>query len=221
MIARELINHMIPPLKLTDNAAYAIAWLEEFRTKELPVVDNGAFIGLINDDEILDSNDGAKLIGDFELGCADCFVNESQYFYDILKIAVDNTVELVGVVDDNKEFVGVITIQDTITAFAQTTPIQAQGSVLVLSMSSNDYSLSELSRLVEENNARILSSSIRQDPTDNSKIKVTLKINLEDISSIVATLERFEYKIISRFQETEVTESDRDKIDELLKFLDI
>ena len=219
MIAKELINHMIPPLKLTDTAAYAIAWLEEFRTKELPVVNDGKFLGLINDEQILDSNDGNKFIGDFELNCADCFVNESQYFYDILKLAVDSNVELVGVVDDNKEFVGVITIQDTITAFAQTTPIQAQGSVLVISMNSSDYSLAELSRLVEENNARILSSSIKQDTGD--RIKVTLKINLEDISNIVATFERFEYKIISRFQETEVTESDRDKIDELLKFLDI
>ncbi|RLD25015.1 MAG: cbs domain containing protein [Bacteroidetes bacterium] len=212
---------MIPPLKLTDTAAYAIAWLEEFRTKELPVVNNGEFLGLINDEQILDSNDGSKLIGDFDLGCADCYVQESQYFYDILKLAVDSNVELVGVVDESKEFVGVITIQDTITAFAQTTPIQAEGSVLVLSMDSADYSLSELSRLVEENNARILSSSVRQDPGDVSRIKVTLKINLEDISSIVATFERFEYKIISRFQETVVTEDDRDKIDELLKYLDL
>jgi acetoin utilization protein AcuB len=221
MIAKELINHMIPPLKLTDTAAYAIAWLEEFRTKELPVVNNGEFLGLINDAQILDSNDSSKLIGDFDLDCADCFVQESQYFYDVLKLAVDSKVELVGVVDESKEFVGVITIQDTITAFAQTTPIQAKGSVLVLSMDNADYSLAELSRLVEENNARILSSSVRQDLGDVSRIKVTLKINLEDISSIVATFERFEYKIISRFQETEVTESDRDKIDELLKYLDL
>lgn len=221
MIAKELINHMIPPLKLTDTAAYAIAWLEEFRTKELPVVDKGKFLGLINDEQILDSNDGNKVIGDFDLACSNCFVYESQFFYDILKLAMESKVELVGVVNDNEDFVGVITIQDTITAFAQTTPIQAQGSVLVISMDGVDYSLAELSRLVEENNGRILSSSIKQDPSDSSKIKVTLKINLEDISAIVATFERFEYKIISRFQETIVTDSDRDKIDELLKYLDI
>jgi len=221
MIARELINQMIPPLKLSDSAAYAIAWLEEFRTKELPVVNDGEFLGLIDENQILDSNDNTKLIGDFELNCNDCFVYEEQYFYDILKLAVDNKVELVGVLNREDEFVGVITIQDTITAFAQTTPVQAAGSVVVLSMDSHDYSLSELSRLVEENNARILSSSLKQDPADHNRVKVTLKINLEDISAIVATFERFSYKIISRFQETEVTDSDRDKIDELLKFLDI
>ena len=144
-----------------------------------------------------------------------------QFFYDVIRVAVDNKVELVGVLDNQGQFTGVITIQDTITAFAQTTPFQAPGSVLVLSMPGVDYSLSELGRLVEENNARILSSSVKQDPADHSKIKVTIKINQEDISSIVATLERFDYKIISRFQETEVTDTDKGRIDELLKFLDI
>lgn len=221
MIAKELINQMIPPLKLTDTAEYAMLWFDEFRTKELPVINDGKFIGLISEEQIIDENDETKLIGDYDLDFADCTVREDQFFYDVIKVAVENKVELVGVVDNAGEFVGVITIQDTITAFAQTTPFQAPGSVIVLSMAGIDYSLSELSRLVEENNARILSSSVKQDTADNSKIKVTIKINQEDISSIVATLERFDYKIISRFQETEVTDSDKGRIDELLKFLDI
>ena len=221
MIAKELINQMIPPLKVTDTAAYAIVWMEEFRTKELPVVRNGKFLGLVNEEQIIDSNDDTKQIGECEITCEQCFVKESQYFYDILKIAIDNKVELVGVVDDDGKFVGVITIQDTITAFAQTTPVHAPGSVVVISMDSRDYSLAELSRFVEENNARILSSSVKQDPVDSSKIKVTLKINREEIGSIIATFERFNYKVISRFQETEITDTDRDRIDGLLKYLDI
>ena len=221
MIAKELINQMIPPLKLTDSADYAMLWFDEFRTKELPVVDSGRFLGLITEEQIIDENDDTRLIGDFQLDFQDCTVREDQFFYDVIKVAVENKVELVGVLDSEKEFTGVITIQDTITAFAHTTPFQAPGSVLVLSMPGRDYSLSELSRLIEENNARILSSSVKQDPADHSKIKVTIKINQEDVSSIVATLERFDYKIISRFQETEVTDTDKGRIDELLKFLDI
>ena len=221
MIAKELINQMIPPLKLTDSAEYAMLWFDEFRTKELPVVDDGKFLGLITEEQIIDENDDSKLIRDFELDFDNCFVVEEQFFYDVIKVAVENQVELLAVLNKNKEFVGVITIQDTITAFANTTPFQAPGSVLVLSMFGRDYSLSELSRLIEENNARILSSSVKQDPADHSKIKVTIKINREDITTIVATLERFDYKIISRFQETEVTDNDKGRIDELLKFLDI
>ena len=221
MIAKELINQMIPPLKLSDTAEYAMLWFDEFRTRELPVVDNGKFIGLITEEQILDENDDTKLIGGYALAHENCTVREDQFFYDVIKVAVENKVELVGVVDREKKFVGVITIQDTITAFAHTNPFQAPGSVLVLSMSGRDYSLAELSRLVEENNARILSSSVKHDPADHAKIKVTIKINQEDVSSIVATLERFDYKIISRFQETEVTDTDKGRIDELLKYLDI
>jgi len=221
MIAKELINQMIPPLKLTDTASYALVWLDEFRTRELPVVDNGEFLGLIDEGQILDLNDDTKLIRDFELAHKNCTVRESQFFYDVIRVAVDNDVELVAVLDNENKFAGIITIQDTITAFAQTSPFQAPGSVLVLTMQSRDYSLSELSRLIEENNARILSSSVKHDPIDPNKIKVTIKINREDVSTIVATLERFNYKIISRFQETEVTDSDKGRIDELLKFLDI
>lgn len=221
MIAKELINQMIPPLKLTDTAGNAMVWFDEFRTNELPVVEGGKFLGLITEEQVLDMNEENKLISEFELGCQRCIVSEEQFFYDVIKVAVDNNIELVGVLDHENIYTGVITIQDTITAFAQTSPFQAPGSVVVLSMSGIDYSLSEISRLVEENNARILSSSVKQDPIDNSMIKVTIKINQEDISKIVATLERFDYKIISRFQETEVTDTDKGRIEELLKYLDI
>lgn len=212
---------MIPPLKLTDTAAFAMLWFDEFRTNQLPVVSEGKFLGLITEEQILDLNDDTKLIGEFELSGEKCTVHENQFFYDVIRIAVDNHVDLVGVLDESKKFIGVITIQDTITAFAQTTPFQAPGSVVVLSMYARDYSLAEISRLIEENNARILSSSIKYEPTDTSRLKVTLKINQEDISAIIATLERFDYKIISRFQETEVTETDKGRIDELLKYINI
>jgi acetoin utilization protein AcuB len=221
MIAKELINQMIPPLKLTDTAAFAMLWFDEFRTNQLPVVHEGKFLGLITEEQILDLNDDTKLIGDFELSGQQCTVHENQYFYDVIRVAVDNHVDLVGVLNETNQFIGVITIQDTITAFAQTTPFQAPGSVVVLSMYGRDYSLAEISRLVEENNARILSSSVKFEATDPSRIKVTLKINQEDISAIVATLERFDYKIISRFQETEVTDADKGRIDELLKYINI
>ncbi len=47
MIAEELINHMIPPLKITDDAHKAIVWMEEFRCMHLPVVDEGNLLGFV------------------------------------------------------------------------------------------------------------------------------------------------------------------------------
>ena len=212
---------MIPPLKVTDSAAHAIVWMEEFRCKQLPVVGNGKFMGLVSEEQILDINDASIPISDLTLFCEKCFVQDSQHFYDVIKMASDNDVEIVGVLNAEGAFEGVITIQDTITAFAQTTAVQAPGGIIVISLDAIDYSLAEISRLVESNNARILSSSVKEDDFNNQKLKLTLKINQGNLSAVVATLERFEYKVIARFQEKESEENDQDRIDILLRYLDI
>ena len=221
MIAKELINYMIPPLKETDSAAHAIVWMEEFRCKQLPVVSNGKFKGLVSEEQIMEINDASIPISEMPLFCDKCHVQVDQHFYDVIKVASDNNVEIVGVLDEEETFQGVITIQDTITAFAQTTAVQAPGGIIVISMDAIDYSLAELARLVESNNARVLSSSIKQDSINSKKLKVTLKINQQDLSAVIATLERFEYKVIARFQEKETDQNDQERIDILLRYLDI
>lgn len=221
MIAEELINHMIPPLKLSDSAEKAISWMEEMRCKQLPVVENNKFIGLISEEIILENNNINNTVSAFELTGLDCVVSIDQHFYDVIKIASDHNIQLVAVQDENQEYCGVITVQDTISSFAQTASIQAKGAILVLSMDARDYSLSEISRLIEEEGAKILGSTIRDDGTDPQKLKLTIKINQTDLSRIVATLERFDYKIIARFQEPKVIDADKERLDILLRYLNI
>ncbi|MTI28147.1 CBS domain-containing protein [Fulvivirga kasyanovii] len=221
MIAEELINHMIPPLKPKDSAKKARLWMEELRCNQLPVVEDEKFLGLVSEDLIFEANDAEKSVADFDLIGKRCVVYGSSHFYDVIKIASDNSVQMVGVLNNQEKYIGVITVQDTITSFAQSAAIQIPGGILVLSMNQIDYSLAEISRLIEENNAKILSSSIKEDELDPSKLKLTLKVNRLDLTPIVATLERFGYKIIARFQETKVLDEEKGKIDMLLKYLDI
>jgi len=221
MVAAELINHMIPPLKLSDSAEKAIAWMEELRCEQLPVVQGQKFLGLISEEIILEANDIDHLISHFDLICKDCTVFPNQHFYDVVKTSSDHNVQLIAVIEEDGSYKGVITVNDTISSFAQTATVQAPGAILVLSMESRDYSLSEISRLIEEENAKILGSTIREDDSDPMRLRLTLKINRTNLSSIVATLERFNYKIIGRFQEPRVHDDDRDRLDILLKYLEI
>jgi hypothetical protein len=119
------------------------------------------------------------------------------------------------------EYEGVITVQDIMTSFAKTAAVQIPGGILILSIDLIDYSLAEISRLIEENNAKILSSIVVEDPMDNRKIKLTIKINQLDLTRIVATLERFEYKIIGRYQVDKKDFEDKDRIDMLMRYLNI
>ncbi len=222
MIAEELINHMIPPLKVTDLADKAIVWMEEFRCMHLPVVDEGELLGFISEEIILESNHIDRPLSTFELTGKDCSVPLYSHFYDILKVANNHRLQIVAVLNEDQKYVGVITVQDIMISFAQTAAVQMPGGILVLSMDLIDYSLAEISRYVEENNAKIISSSMLEDPLDKGKIKLTIKINVVELNRIVATLDRFGYKIIGRYNEiVRDAGGEKEKIDMLLRYLDI
>ncbi len=212
---------MIPPLKVTDDAHKAVVWIEEFRCNHLPVVENGKLLGFISEEIILESNEIDKRLGDFRLEGEDCFVSLDSHFYDILKVAGDNKLGIVAVLDEDQHYAGVITVQDVMTSFAQSAAVQMPGSILVLSMDLIDYSLAEICRYIEENNAKVLSSTLVEDPMDKGKIKLTLKINQDDLSRIVATLERFGYRVIARYRETRREDEGKERIDLLMRYLNI
>ena len=96
MIAEDLINHMIPPLKTTDDAHKAIVWMEEFRCNQLPVLENGKLLGFISEEIILEDNNVDKLLNAFQLVGEKCYVKKQTHFYDILKELIKYYKELSG-----------------------------------------------------------------------------------------------------------------------------
>jgi len=221
MQAYEFINNLIPPLKLSDKTGKALSWMEGIRTNVLPVVESGKFMGLVNGDLIFDLNTLEKPISDLILENSACWVYADQHIYEVLRVSSEHHSNLVAVLDRNANYLGVVTVEDSISAFADSLSIQSQGSVLILSMNMNEYSLAEISRIIESENTKILSSFISTDPLDPNKIKVTLKINKPELRYIKATLERFGYKILDQYQEETELSSEEDRIGNLLRFLDI
>lgn len=221
MIASELINHMIPPLKVTDDAHKAIVWMEEFRCNYLPVVDDGELKGFISEEIIMEADEIGSNVGTFSLVGKDCTVSLDSHFFDILRVAGEHKINMVAVMGEDNKYVGIITVQDIMASFAQSASVQMPGGILVLSMDLIDYSLAEISRYVEENNAKIISSTMVEDALDKGKIKLTLKINQLDLSRTVATLERFGYRVIGRYQEDARDDDSKERLDMLMKYLNI
>lgn len=221
MIAEELINQMLPPLKMTDTAEKARHWMEEFRIGQIPVVKNQEYQGLVSEEILIQAVSVKTKISELKLICENIYAMRYQHFYDVLKIALDNKIQAVAVLDEEKQFLGAITISDTLVTFAQSVGMQEQGGIIVLLLNERDYSLSEISRLVESNDAKILSSHASVDPYDKSKTRLTLKVNRNDISRVVATLERFDYKVVAKFQSTETENNDKERLDMLFRYLNI
>ncbi|NVK50356.1 MAG: CBS domain-containing protein [Cyclobacteriaceae bacterium] len=221
MQAYEFINNLIPPLKLSDQAKMALGWMQEIRTNFLPVVDKGKFLGFLSEETIFDLNNPEATVEQISLEKPACWVYSDQHIYDVLRVSSEQDSNIVAVLDREMAYLGVVTMEDAIAAIADSLSIQSQGSVLVLSMNMTDYSLAEIARLAETENTKILSSFISSDPLDESKIKLTLKLDKPELRYIKATLERFGYKILDHYQEETPISSEEDRIGNLLRFLDI
>ncbi|MBV6643855.1 MAG: cbs domain containing protein [Cyclobacteriaceae bacterium] len=220
MIAKDLINYTIPPLKPTDQIGKARLWMEELRVTELPVADKGKFLGLLSETMLLSGpwvDD--DVVESIQLQFQESIVEESKHYYDVLRAAYDNQVKLVAVNDLQGSYMGVISVEDVIEAFAQSASVSTPGAILILTLDYRDYSLSEISRLVEINDAKILSSHFITDPNDPSKINLTLKINTEEISHLVNVLETNGYKVSESFNEAPASEQEQERLDILMKYL--
>jgi acetoin utilization protein AcuB len=220
MIARELINDMIPPLKLTDEASKALVWMEELRQVMLPVVDNGNFLGFLFEETIIDENDSDKKVSEYYLDGEKCFIYQGQHVFDAIKKASDYEMEAIAILNENGKYVGVMNLADAMELFANSAIIQSKGGVIILSINQVDYSLSEISRLVESNEAQIVGLSINMDLDDPLKYNLTLKINKEDLTHISATLERFGYNIVAKFEEVMTVSNEKERLDMLMRYLD-
>jgi len=220
MLARELISDEIPALKTSDTGRKALELMEEYKLTELPIVNNTDFLGLITENDILDLDNPDAPIGNHQLSLEKPAVNAYEHIYEVLSKISTLKLSLIPILDDDNTFLGVISLPILITSICNLAAIKDLGGILQLELNVNDYSLSEISSIVESNGAKILSSYINTHE-DSTKMDVTIKINKTDLSPIIQTFERYNYTIAASFHKSEMQDELKKRYDEFINYLNI
>jgi predicted transcriptional regulator len=219
MLARELISKVVPPLRPNDEVARALAWMDEFKVSHLPVVDGQEFLGLISEDNILDGEKDDTVIASKDVFNRS-YVLESQHIYSVIRKLTATDLSVIAVLDANDRYLGCITLSELVTKFEKLAVINQPGGIIVLNLNKNDYSLAQVAHVVESNNAKILSSYVFE-RQETSKLELTLKVNREEVGSIIQSLERYGYEVIAYFQESAHLEDLKGRYDELMRYINI
>ncbi|MCY7353101.1 MAG: CBS domain-containing protein [Cytophagaceae bacterium] len=226
MIADELLNPLLPALKPTDSVGKALDWMEEFRTNQLAVVESGRYLGLVNEEVLLETDD-TTVVDDVQPQHSAVFAYDYQHLMEVLQLAQNHHLDLVPVLDEDRHFVGSITLHELLLKFAEQLGTQETGAVLVLNLQERDYSMAEISRLVEANETKIVSSYFSNVPLENDLSnadhtgRLTIKLNRRDVNAVVATLERFGYSVEAAFANEPLESADRERLDALFRYLDL
>jgi hypothetical protein len=104
---------------------------------------------------------------------------------------------------------------------AEMTSVINPGGIIVLEINANDYNLSEIARIVESNDAKVLSLYITSHP-DSTKMDVALKINRIDIGPVLQTFFRYNYLVKASWSNEDTYNDDlRDRFDSLMNYLNV
>jgi len=93
------------------------------------------------------------------------------------------------------------------------------GAILVLKMSDRDYAPSQISRWIEENDAKILGLLIGY--ADQGMLNVNIKLNTSSVKNILATLSRQNINVEQVLMADDYDENDTKAFDVAFKFLDL
>ncbi|MBD2753574.1 CBS domain-containing protein [Spirosoma validum] len=220
MLAAELIDPMLPALKPTDSIGQALDWMQEHRVGQLVLTDQGEYRGVVSEELLLDAGDDERPVGEVMRLFEQTYVLDEQHLFEVLGLVIQHQMEIVAVISEDREFSGTISVTELLKQFAHELGVQEGGAILILNMNERDYSMSEISRLIESNNVKIISSyfsSAAYGMPDRSRL--TLKLNRRDITPVISTLERFGYQIEAAFANTPIESIDQERLDSLLRYL--
>lgn len=221
MTAESLIAYDIPALQTEQTGKDAFHALNDHHVKHLPVVDaDRHLVGILSEEDIF-NHKLYEPIGEYDFSLLRRFaVRHTDHVFEVMRVMGDNRLTVIPVVDEQGNYLGLIAQNDLLRFFANTASFTEPGGVLVLEMNRRDYSLGAIARIVEEEDAKILSSFVTSGP-DTEMIELTIKINRQELSRIVASLERYEYDVKETFAELDYADSLQERYDSLMNYLNI
>jgi CBS domain-containing protein len=192
--------------------------MEEFKVSHLPVLKNGNFVGVVSESDILDHLNLDENLDKLFQHLPRPFVFGQAHMYDVIAKMAEFKLSVIPILDQQEHYLGCCSVYHVMTLLANTGSIKEHGGILVLEMNASDYSLAQISQIVESNNARILSVFMTSHQ-DSTKIDVTLKINSLDLTSIIRTFERYDYHVKASFQDGHGDEDMQWRYDTLMQYL--
>jgi predicted transcriptional regulator len=219
MIAADIVIQSLPLLHLEDKVSFALQNMEDYEVQQLAVVKDDYYIGLVQKDDLLEVADDLALTAVADQLERICVLSKAHVLTALDHFSKHH-LSILPVVNEQQECVGVILQKNLNEVLAQFLGTAQPGAMFVLSVSPFQYSLAEMSRLVESNNAQISQLNTFFDEATGALI-ITIKINREDAQSIIATFQRYNYQVLHYFGNTPINNDIEEHYHHLMNYLDV
>ncbi|RZJ63397.1 MAG: CBS domain-containing protein [Flavobacterium sp.] len=214
----EYINNDFRPIDSSETVGAVKDFFAEEHFTHFPVTEESIYIGSIAADDA-ETFEDEKALTHYRYAMEGFFARTNMIWLDVLELFARNQTNVIPVLDETNKYVGYYEISDIIKLFNETPFLKEQGGIIVVEKGITDYSMGQITQIVESNNGKILGMFISEASVD--KVQVTVKIAIGGMNEILQTFRRYGYDVISDHQEDTYLNSLRDRSDYLDKYLNI
>lgn len=217
-VITDYINNDIRALDSHETILAAQDFFIDTPFSHFPVLEDGIYIGSIVADD-LETFDTDKVVADYRFTLEPFFVKPSMIWLDVLEVFGKNHADVVPVLDENNHYIGYYELADIINFLNETPFIKEAGGIIIVKKALIDYSMSQITQIVESNNGKLLGLFVSD--SDNDSIEITIKVTLGVMNDIIQTFRRYNYEIISEHNEDNYINNLKERSDYLDKYLNI
>lgn len=214
---QHLIKTKPKPFAFNTKFDDIITFIEDNKYSHFPVVEDGIYLGSIASVDVIPSK--TKTVGDYRYALLPYFVRKDAGWFEILEKCAQFDCNLLAVLDEQNKYVGFYSAEDIFPLLNHTPFMKDAGLAIVIQKHYLDYSISEISQIVETNNCKLLGVFVSS--TENGMAQITIKASAGNINEIIQTFRRFGYEIVSEHNQDSYLNELKERSAYLNKFLNI
>jgi hypothetical protein len=219
MITDQYLTNDIEPLSLKNTVFEAVKQMNELHLDLLPIIHNNHLVNYA-DINILEKMKADEKLTELDLYASVLpFVNTTQHLMNALTHLKSLNVSLMAVLDEKGEYQGILKTKDVVKVMSNSLSIRNSGSIIVLRIKPIDYSLSDLSRVIEYSDAKILGVFIYE-VEGSGDLEIHLKLNTGILKHVLATLERYDYRVTEYFNREDLGDDIDQRFENLMNYID-
>ncbi|WEK68904.1 MAG: CBS domain-containing protein [Candidatus Chryseobacterium colombiense] len=217
MFIKDYISKDFPCFSLTDSIEAARDLLEDFGYTHIFIKKSHHFYGAIAIDFLYEEEEGT--LKDLEHQIERFAISEDNNIMDSIRLFHTFNTNVVPVINKNEKYLGYISCDDIFQDLSKYPLFSETGAILTIETPARKYSMTEIANIIESNNSKFYGGFISF--MSDEVIQVTIKISNENLASIDATFDRYDYRIVEKYYSDEKSDLYKDRFGFFQKFIEI
>ncbi|MDR2205658.1 MAG: CBS domain-containing protein [Flavobacteriaceae bacterium] len=220
MFIKEYITKDYPAFNVSDSVEDAREIVKEFGYSHIFINKNGIFQGTLSR-VFLDENSEKKsshFLDELQIHYEKFAITEDANLLDSIRLFHVFNANVIPVINIEEQYLGYLSSDDIFNEFSKYPLFSENGAFLVIQTNNKCYSFTEITNIVESNNAKIYGCYISGISDD--AIQISLKISGENLRSIGETFERYGYSVLHKYYDDEKEELVKDRFEFFQKYME-